>query len=206
MGLIWSAPSGGMLILDFFNLWEEVINIASPINFTNEEDKSVWQFQSSGLYSSHSLYRVINFRGVIPVFIPAIWKLIIPPRVQFFLWLLSKNKVLTRDNLGERRNVDDPPYLFCGEAESIFHLFFECAVAQRAWGVISLVFGVKVENDYASIAKMWLCNKKLEVCNMFTSAVCWTLWKLRNSLCLQDVAICALHGKRWCQCSDHGEF
>jgi hypothetical protein len=43
--------------------------------------------------------------------------------------------------------------------------------------VISLVFGVKVGADYESIAKLWLCNKKFGICNMFTSA------KLRNYLC-----------------------
>jgi hypothetical protein len=44
------------------------VNIAFTINFTNEEDEPIWQFQSSGLYSSHSLYKVINFRGVFPSF------------------------------------------------------------------------------------------------------------------------------------------
>jgi hypothetical protein len=48
----------------------------------------VWQYQSSGLYSSHSLYRLINFRGVTPIFISWVWKLIIPPRAQFFLFLV----------------------------------------------------------------------------------------------------------------------
>jgi hypothetical protein len=46
-----------------YSLWEEVVAIASTINFTNEDDEPVWVFQSKGVYSSHSLYRVINFRG-----------------------------------------------------------------------------------------------------------------------------------------------
>jgi hypothetical protein len=37
---------------------------------------------------------------------------VVPPRVQLFLWLLSKNKILTRDNLGKRRRVDDPSCVF----------------------------------------------------------------------------------------------
>ena len=37
-----------------------------------------------------------------PVFIPAVWKLLVPPRVHFFLWLLSKNKILTRDNVEKK--------------------------------------------------------------------------------------------------------
>jgi hypothetical protein len=34
---------------------------------------------SSWVYSSQSLYSVINFRGVQPVFFLAVWKLMIPP-------------------------------------------------------------------------------------------------------------------------------
>jgi hypothetical protein len=99
--------------LKLFHLWEEVVSIASSINFMDEEDEPIWQFYSSGLYSSHFLYIVINFRGVSPVFIPAVSKLNFPPRVQFFLWLVSKDKILTRDNLGKRRSVSAPTCLFC---------------------------------------------------------------------------------------------
>jgi hypothetical protein len=36
--------------------------------------------------------------------------------------------------------------------------------------------------DYESVVKMWLCNKKCGAANMVTSAVCWSLWKLRNAM------------------------
>jgi hypothetical protein len=60
----------------------------------------IWQFNSSGVYSSVSLYKVINFGGTMPVHVPAVWSLKIPPRVNFLLWLLSKNSLQTRDNRG----------------------------------------------------------------------------------------------------------
>ena len=68
-----------------WNLWSEVIQLASTIVFSEEEDSLIWQFNSSGVYSSQSLYRVINCRGVIPVYTPAVWNFKIPPRVHFFL-------------------------------------------------------------------------------------------------------------------------
>jgi predicted GNAT superfamily acetyltransferase len=74
--------------------------------------------------------------------------------------------------------VDDPSCLFYGEEESVAHLFFDCVVANRVWEMLSVVLGVQVGSDYESIAKMWLCNKKFGICNVFTSAVCWSLWKL----------------------------
>jgi hypothetical protein len=48
----------------------------------------------------------------------------VPPRVHFFLWLHSKNKLLTQDNLEKRRAVDDTICVFCTERETICHLFF----------------------------------------------------------------------------------
>jgi hypothetical protein len=44
--------------------------IVESLALNDESDELVWQFQSSGRYSSHSLYNVINFRGVMHVYIP----------------------------------------------------------------------------------------------------------------------------------------
>ena len=110
-----------------FNLWLEVVQLASTISFPGEEDSLIWQFNSHGVYSSQSLYKVINFRGISHVFVPAVWALKVPPRVHFFPWLLSKNKVLTRDNLSIRKKIKDLTCLFCSKAETVNHLFFNCS-------------------------------------------------------------------------------
>lgn len=84
--------------IHMLELWEEVCQLASTISFS-EEDSLIWQFSSNGVHSVQSLYKIINFRGVQPVLVSSIWSIKIPPRVQYFLWLLSKNRLLTRDNL-----------------------------------------------------------------------------------------------------------
>jgi hypothetical protein len=167
-------------------LWLEIVQIASTITFSKEEDALIWKFTSNGQYSSQSLYRIINFRGVIPVHSPSVWALKIPPRVQFFLWLLSNNKNLTRDNLSKRQQVDDKTRLFCGELESSLHLFFECVVARQMWGRISSVVGRVIGSSFESIGICWLSNKKFLNINIISSAALWALWKLRNDLCFQN--------------------
>jgi hypothetical protein len=166
-------------------LWDEVCQIASTIIYKNEEDSMVWQFSSSGQFSVQSLYKIVNFRGIQQVFVPSIWDIKIPPRVQYFLWLLSKNKVLTRDNLSKRRKVEDPTCLFCEEKESVYHLFFECAVAKQLWTVLSNIFGIQLISSFEDVGKFWLSNKHNGILNLFTSAAVWCLWKLRNDLCFQ---------------------
>ena len=116
----------------------------------------------------------------------AVWKLKIPPRVQFFLWLLSSNRVLTRDNVAKRKEVADPSCLFCAENESVTHLFFHC-VAKNVWGCISSWINKSVGTNYESVASLWLANKKYLVTNVITSAVLWVIWKLRNNVCFQGV-------------------
>jgi hypothetical protein len=163
-----------------YNMWEQEVSLVSTISL-GEGDELVCQFSSSGIYSAHSLYSVINFRGF-PVYFPVVWKLTIPPRVHIFLWLLSKNNLITRDNLGKRRTLNDASCLFCIEEESVDHLFFGCVVAKRAWELVSDALGVNVGSDYVSIAKLCLCNKKFGIVNMVSAALCWSLWKLRNSV------------------------
>jgi hypothetical protein len=172
------------------NLWLDIVQLASTISFSNEEDSLIWQFSSNGVYSSQSFYKVSNFRGILPVYTPAVWELKIPPRVQFFLWLLSKNKVLTRDNLAKRRKLEDECCLFCCEKETSQHLFFNCVVAVNTWENISHAVGRNIGGDFESIGTCWLSNKRFLVINMLCAAALWffSLWKLRNNLCFNNVS------------------
>jgi hypothetical protein len=78
--------------------------------------------ESNGVYSSKSLYAIINFRGVKPIYLPAVWSSKIPPIVQIFLWLLSQNKVMTRDNLRKRGIPKPLECSLCREIESVSHV------------------------------------------------------------------------------------
>jgi len=138
--------------------WEELVQIAISISLNNEEDTVIWKFNSKGQYSVQSLYEVLSFRGVSPIHIPAVWKLSVSPRVHIFLWLLYNNKILTRDNLQKKRDVEDKSCLFCCEDETVNHLFFECCVAKLIWNWVSEVVGVRVGDDFESIGRWWISD------------------------------------------------
>jgi hypothetical protein len=162
-------------------MWLEICEIAQYITFSMEEDLLIWKYESKGVYSSKSLYAIINFRGVQPVFLPAVWDLKIPPRVQIFLWLLSQNKIMTRDNLRHRGIQETLKCELCSELESVKHLFFDCLVSRLLWSVVQEIFDVEIV-DYLSLASKWLCNKKFEQLNVVSSAVIWCIWNNRNHL------------------------
>jgi hypothetical protein len=64
--------------------WLEILEIANGINFSDSPDQLIWRYESSGVYSSKSLYAIVNFRGVQPVYLPVVWDLKIPPEYKTF--------------------------------------------------------------------------------------------------------------------------
>ena len=53
-------------------MWLKVVQIASTIGFPGGEDSLIWQFTSDGVFTSQSMYKIISFRGVTPVYVPNI--------------------------------------------------------------------------------------------------------------------------------------
>jgi hypothetical protein len=111
------------------------------------------------------------------------WRILVPPVLHVFLWLLANNKVLTRDNLAKRKNIDDKTCLFCNESETVLHLFFECCVAhQPIWEIISEVSCLPLIKDIQPLSKIWWRGKNFKAFN-----VIWSIWNTRNNLCFQGV-------------------
>jgi hypothetical protein len=162
--------------------WFALEEICKSIVFSSDCDSLIWTYTANGQYSTSSLYNIISFRGVTPIHIPAVWSLVVPPRVHIFLWLLANNKLMTRDNL-EKRHLGKPISCeFCSENESISHLFFECIVAKRIWISTSNFLNLQLGSDFESIAKYWLANKKHSVTNSICAAILWSIWKTRNAM------------------------
>jgi hypothetical protein len=92
--------------------WLEIRQIAQTITLNNLPDALIWMWEANGVYNVKSMYAVINFGGIKPIDIHCVWKIKVPPKIHFFLWLLFHNKLLTRDNLVKRHNVDDLTYVF----------------------------------------------------------------------------------------------
>ena len=160
--------------------WFCLEQILNSVSLNEDTDSLIWQHESNGIYSSSSLYSIINFRGVVPVFIPSVWKIISPSRVNIFLWLLANNKLMTKYNL-KKRGIEKPPEcLFCSENESIQHLFFDCVVAKQIWKHVSDFFCLSVGSDYMSIAHFWPGHSKHACLNSVAAYVLWCIWKLRN--------------------------
>ena len=112
-----------------------------------------------------------------------------PQKIHVFLWLCAHNKILTRDNLAKRRDVEDPSCLFCTEPESVQHLLFDCVVARHVWDFLSELFETERIVNFENIFAFWHMHKKKPILNMVIAASLWSLWRLRNNFCFQ--------GQKW---------
>ena len=118
------------------------------------------------------------------------WKIKIPLRIKTFLWLILKKSILTRDILLKKGGKCSPNCLFCGQEESIDHLFLHCPLARYIWNVVSVATGLKCQFANVHHCLMeWLDGfgkKQLSKISVGIAAVFWGIWKTRNLACFEN--------------------
>lgn len=79
----------------------ELVTIADSIVLTDGDAISVTvTIKKNTMYS---LYAVISFRGLLPLYTPVVWKIMVHPLVNVYLWFLANKRLLTRDKLAIRQ-------------------------------------------------------------------------------------------------------
>jgi hypothetical protein len=85
---------------DFTTLMKTLYNIEIKRNTT---DQLQWDHTGSGIYEVRSYYHIIGSRGNQTFPWKSVWRVKVPPKVAFFVWLAAHGKNLTIDNLRRRR-------------------------------------------------------------------------------------------------------
>jgi hypothetical protein len=96
-----------------------------------------------------------------------------------FLWLVSNNKILTRDNVSKQKPVDDRYCLFCTENESVCHLLFHCCMASCLWKKLNDIF------NWNELLFFWLVIIKIVLKMVSATSMCY-IWKTRNAHCFKE--------------------
>ena len=164
----------------------DLLAIVSHISFTHLEDKLSWRWDPQGKFTVKSLYQFLNFRGVKPRNAMLWWKIPIPLKIRIFMWLTSKNRILTTDNLIKRGWQGCDKCQFCDQPETINHLFFTCSFTKQIWFYLGACQQVSCKwtklSDVVHFARQLPSKQKIALL-LVCSSVCWTLWKHRNELC-----------------------
>ena len=66
-----------------------------------------------------------------------LWKLLIPPKVQNFVWRASSDILPTQANLVRRKVPVNPKCAICGmQDETFIHILWHCPLANNAWALV----------------------------------------------------------------------
>jgi hypothetical protein len=70
-----------------------------------------------------------------------IWKSKIPLKIKIFMWLVSQDAILTKDNLCKRKWKGNSSCAFCPEKENGNHLLFGYPTAKYIWSLLAYSLG-----------------------------------------------------------------
>jgi hypothetical protein len=119
------------VLLEFFELYQVFEEIVLQLGVPNSH---LWNFASSGSYSTKSAYGTL-MHGVV-YFEPAarIRKSWAPNKGRFFIWLVEHNRCWTTDKLARRGLPHPECYPLCDQQpESINHLLVSCVFSRQVW-------------------------------------------------------------------------
>jgi len=171
--------------------WNNILRRVEKITLTDEEDVVIWKFDKKGCFFVKSVYKFLTTNDA-GIYYKKIWKGKIPAKIKIFLWLVANNALLTRDNMIKRKWTGDPSCLFCECNESVSHLLFQCSLAKAVWAVVAHCVGAS--NVPRNFNQCWAwCEQWLPYGNKFHAigivAICWAIWKTRNSACFEGKVV-----------------
>jgi hypothetical protein len=153
------------------------------------EDKPSWLLDKKG-FSVKSMYKSYKISLTkTPYWF--IWKAKIPQRIRVFMWLILKNKILSKENLKRKNWQGNVNCDWCGCLETTKHVFHDCQVANFTWRVIQLALtSLSIPKNSNYMFGDWLCSFNKNERNLITiecSAILWSLWKIRNDCCFNNI-------------------
>jgi hypothetical protein len=176
--------------------WDALLQFLSTFKpDPHNKDHLLWRWSNSGKFTVKSFYQWLEFGGMVNHDFDTIWEAKIPWKIKIFLWLLKRNRVLTKENLIKRGWQGNPKCQFCDDFESTEHLFITCPFVNQIWIWIAL------HNNFVfqchSIADLWLLDaaiplKDKPIIELIRGVVLWSIWIERNRLCFQNGCISTL--------------
>ncbi|KAJ9551167.1 hypothetical protein OSB04_015212 [Centaurea solstitialis] len=181
----------------------ELCLLSDLVKFTTvseAEDKWRSKLSGDGVYYVHDLRRLIDDKVTIPTLNPTIWLLIIPLKINCFIWRACMDRIPSAVNLARRGiNVGNTSCALCNlGTDEADHFLINCPSTATAMGWIFNWCGIPIQpfssvSDFINFAANWgHCPKKRRIFIVICYGLLWCTWKARNDLVFNKVHISLL--------------
>lgn len=174
----------------FVELWRLINHVHLD---DNVEDDILWKLTDDGEYSAKSAYEVQFLGSTLSNMEKTVWKAWAPPKVKFFAWLATQNRIWTADRLEKRGWQNCGLCPLCKQTiETVNHLFVSCRYTIRVWNLTKSWIGIndiepqQWQGAGLSIKTWWsmitdgvIPNRKALA--SLTLLITWELWNERNA-------------------------
>ena len=113
-----------------------------------------------------------------------------PLKINFFAWLVTHDKILSRKNLVKKWWIGSTTCGFCGcSLESTEHIFLHYLIAVDVWGFFFYTLARTNDIHIDEIFSLFLYakfNLNLLCWNMLVLAIVWCIWLNRNSIIFRN--------------------
>lgn len=154
----------------------------SMASTTLSEDKDVWGYRwGSNIFSSTKVYKILmGHSWVVDPAFKWIWKSFCQPKHKVFFWLLTKDRLSTRNILRRNMTLDCYNCVLCNlnEEETVQHLFPHCPFAWACWGLLQL--DVPLDSSFPEIVTFFKVNLQTEFFMIAVILMCWVIWTASN--------------------------
>ena len=130
------------VIQELFLPSEASVILGIPLSLRNTEDRVIWAYTPSGVYSTSSAYKLLSGRDSPGSsnrkpqkrFWKALWELRVPHKIKHFLWRACHNALPTKCNMFRRNIINSKVSELCNEGhEDVLHTLWKCRVVEGFW-------------------------------------------------------------------------
>jgi hypothetical protein len=164
------------LVAENLNSWHHLVQRLAHIHLSDRADIFRWSFKYDGQFTISSMYQVLLDSKIVP-HNSYLWKIKLPLKFNVFLWLLYREAILIKDNLVKRNWHGNEMCSFCGNKETIQHLFFDFELFKFVWRVVYLVPGLPPPNNIRHMFGSWVYNMNKKGKHIFLVGIGTMLWQ-----------------------------
>jgi hypothetical protein len=138
-------------------------------------------------FSSRAAYKQLNVHLANEDF-TLIWQSRLPHRIRVFAWLLTLDRLNTKEKLVRKNIIDDDCCPLCaGIAENRAHLFLTCPAAQAVWNTIGIPTPSFDRQDVWTRSPHAMLP--IESCTFAMREIMLQIWDARNSIIFKQQSL-----------------